>query len=130
MTKDRYGIYNVRLNGDTMNFGGLEWVVDGEIGRMVYPGTWAECTVRQYYANGWKYNDERARQKKGVKYYSLRRPVEPGSYPKTRKVLNIANFDQREYVPEIERQAWGYIEYDGELDEKSAYNYELVRERV
>ncbi len=48
-----YTIYDVKLNSRTFNFGGLEWVVDGEIGRMVYPGTWAECVVRTYYSNGW-----------------------------------------------------------------------------
>lgn len=56
MNKPR-NIYNMRLNGDTMNFGGLEWVVDGEIGRMNYPGCWAECTVRAYYRRGLSYNE-------------------------------------------------------------------------
>lgn len=49
-------IYDIHLNGDTMNFGGLEWIVDGSIGRMNYPGTWAECTVRAYYRRGLPYD--------------------------------------------------------------------------
>ena len=49
-------IWDIHLNGNTHNYGGLEWVVDGENGRKTYPGTWAECTVREYYAKGWKYN--------------------------------------------------------------------------
>lgn len=49
-------IWNVHLNCDTYNFGGMEWVVDGEDGRRVYPGTWAECIVREYYQNGWPYD--------------------------------------------------------------------------
>ena len=48
-------IWNVQMNANTFNFGGLEWVVDGEVGRMVYPGSWAECTVREYYRRGWSY---------------------------------------------------------------------------
>jgi hypothetical protein len=34
----------------------MEWVIDGDEGRQVYPGTWAECTAREYYQNGWPYN--------------------------------------------------------------------------
>ena len=49
-------IYKIWLNADTQNFGGLEWIVDGEIGRMNYPGTWAECTVRAYYRRGLSYD--------------------------------------------------------------------------
>ena len=48
--------YDVHLNGDTKNFGGLEWIVDGEYGRKNYPGTWAECTVRECYASGISFN--------------------------------------------------------------------------
>lgn len=47
-----YNIYNIKLNADTKNYHGLEWVVDGELGRRVYPGTWAECHVREVYSNG------------------------------------------------------------------------------
>jgi len=49
-------IYDIHLNSNTYNFGGLEWVVDGDMGRMVYPGTWAECTARAYYRKGCPYN--------------------------------------------------------------------------
>ena len=51
-----YTIYEIHLNGNTKNFGGLEWIVDGERGRMNYPGTWAECTVPEYYASGISFN--------------------------------------------------------------------------
>ena len=54
-----YNIYDVRLNANTHNFGGLEWVVDGERGRDTFPGTWAECTAREYYSKGWAWNHER-----------------------------------------------------------------------
>ena len=65
-----------------------------------------------------------------VRYYSIHRPLGPGAFPKTREVVNIHNFDCRRYVEAIQREAWGYIEYAGELDEKDACNYELVRERA
>lgn len=48
-----YTIWNVTRNTNTFNFGGAEWVVDGEIGRMVYPGHWDKSTVCTYYSHGW-----------------------------------------------------------------------------
>lgn len=44
------------------------------------------------------------------RYYSVARPVMPGSYPKPEKneILCIQNFDNRTYVEEISRPAWGY----------------------
>lgn len=51
-------IYDIHLNGNTHNFGGLEWVVDGSAGRMVYPGSWAECRAVEYYRRGWAHNHE------------------------------------------------------------------------
>ena len=47
-----FNVYDIHLNGDTKNFGGLEWIVDGECGRRNYPGTWAECTAREHYSKG------------------------------------------------------------------------------
>lgn len=66
---------------------------------------------------------------KPVRYFSIRRPIAPGTFPKSRPVRQIVNFDQREYVPAIEQKAWGYIDFGGELGEEEAYNYELVREK-
>lgn len=62
------------------------------------------------------------------RYYSTQRPVMPGAYPKTKnnQVANIHNFDSREYVPEIGRQAWGYIECEKPLTGRDAENYELA----
>lgn len=64
-------------------------------------------------------------------YYSTQRPVIPGNYPKPHgnKVLTIENFDKRTYCPEIEREAWGYLEYEQLLDEKDAAANELVKGR-
>lgn len=65
-----------------------------------------------------------------MKYYSILRPVAPGTFPRTAKVNEIYNFDRRQYCPEIGREAWGWIEYDVEISEKDAESYDLIRERV
>lgn len=66
---------------------------------------------------------------KPVRYFSIRRPIGPGTFPKSQPVRQIVNFDRREYVTAIEQEAWGYIDFGGELDEEEAYRYELVREQ-
>ena len=62
-----------------------------------------------------------------MKYYSIQRPITPGSYPKSpfMKVLNIVNFGFRTYCKEIGREAWGYIEYKMPLHPEDAAEYEL-----
>ena len=61
-----------------------------------------------------------------MRYYSTQRPVSPGTFPNTRRVKDVVNFDRRQFVPEINREAWGYIEYADPLTEKQAADYELV----
>ena len=63
-----------------------------------------------------------------MKYYSTQRPVSPGSYPCKNSVVEIHNFDNRTFCEEIGAEAWGYIEYNCELSEKEAAEYELVPE--
>ncbi len=59
------------------------------------------------------------------RYYSIARPVTPGSYP--RKVgIAIVNFGEAKFCEEINRNAWGYIEYTEALTDKEANEYELV----
>lgn len=62
------------------------------------------------------------------RYYSTQRPVMPGGYPKTKysEVLEIHNFDCKEYVKEIDQRAWGWIEYDRPLGHFDVINYELT----
>jgi len=59
------------------------------------------------------------------RYYSLLRPIGIGTYPKG-GVQRIHNFDFRQHVPAIGREAWGYIEYVRELSEKEIKDYELA----
>ena len=65
-----------------------------------------------------------------MKYFSVHRPVGPGTYPKfpDNKVVEVCNFDYMENVASIGRKAWGYIVYEKPIDEKSARSYELVSE--
>lgn len=60
------------------------------------------------------------------RYYSLLRPVAPGTYPKPSEAKNIVNFDERIFIDNINRYAWGYVEYEKELscDEAEAYDLE------
>lgn len=60
------------------------------------------------------------------RYYSIMRPIGPGTFPRTKYVKDVVNFDRRQFVPEINREAWGYIEYADPITEKQAADYELV----
>ena len=51
-------IYDVFMNEEASRFGGAEWIVDGEIGRMIYPGNWDKSVACAYYAHGWAYSHE------------------------------------------------------------------------
>lgn len=62
-----------------------------------------------------------------MRYYSIHRPVAPGTFPRTARVIEIRNFDYKTYCKEIGREAWGWIDYVGELAEKDAAAYELVK---
>ena len=59
------------------------------------------------------------------RYYSTQRPVAPGTFP-NENVDEIKNFDDRTAIPEINRSAWGYIDYKQPLTDKTASSYELV----
>lgn len=65
-----------------------------------------------------------------MRYYSTLRPVAPGSYPMTDKVVKIENYDDRTFIDEISHEAWGYIEYSEELPEEIAASYDLIKAGV
>ena len=60
------------------------------------------------------------------KYYSTMRPIGIGTYPTGARVTNIVNFHERKYVPEIGREAWGYIEFSHTLSKQNQISYELL----
>lgn len=67
-----------------------------------------------------------------MRYYSTQRPLGPGCYPKMdlpgfeNRVLDIHNFDERTYCPEIGCEAWGYIEYEKPVSLGDLMAWELV----
>ena len=60
------------------------------------------------------------------RYYSIMRPIGIGTYPTGARVTNIVNFHERKYVPEIGREAWGYIEFSHTLSKQNQISYELL----
>lgn len=65
-----------------------------------------------------------------VRYWSILRPISLGTYPETNKVMTIDNYDERIYVKEIGREAWGHIDYTEPLADDMAKAYNLVREET
>ena len=67
-----------------------------------------------------------------MKYYSILRPVAPGTYPKypANKPTEIVNFPDRTYVEEIDRNAWGFLEYPELLPAHDLDEYDLIPSNV
>lgn len=63
-----------------------------------------------------------------MRYYSTLRPVSIGTFPNPigNSVLEIKNFDRKMYCEDIDRKAWGYIDYSSPLSQKDIDDYELV----
>ena len=63
-----------------------------------------------------------------MRYYSTQRPILPGGFPKPvgNRALDVRNFEDKTYCEEIEREAWGYIEYEHPIHPESALDYELT----
>lgn len=60
------------------------------------------------------------------KYYILNRPVSIGTQP-SRGLINFVNYNQRTFIGEIGREAWGMLKYNRELTDSEVENYELKR---
>lgn len=67
-----------------------------------------------------------------MKYFSVHRPIGIGCYPKyirpgeENKVVEIVNFDERTYCPEVRGEAWGYIEYENPIPANDMIACELL----
>ena len=60
------------------------------------------------------------------KYYSTQRPVDIGTFPKTRSgPIEIENYDKRIPVEGGTFLAWGLLYYSAPLTEKQMNDYEL-----
>lgn len=63
-----------------------------------------------------------------MKYYSTQHPIVPGSYPELGEnhVVEICNYDSKTYCEEIDREAWGYIEFEHPLQPEDAIDFDLI----
>lgn len=61
-----------------------------------------------------------------MKYYSVTRPIMPGSYPQTAQVVEVKNFDEPTMCPELGQKVWGVIEFEKALSTEEASAYELI----
>ena len=61
-----------------------------------------------------------------MRYYSTERPIGPGTFPRqgTETITNF--FGGKIYCEEIDREAWGFIEYRQPISPKDAKDYELT----
>ena len=62
------------------------------------------------------------------RYYSIQRPVTPGSFPKKPGCV-ISNYPEKFYVSSAAVNAWGHIDYTEPLTDAEIKNYELQPER-
>lgn len=60
------------------------------------------------------------------KYYSLRRPVAPGTYPSGKNVTDILNYPTRLWVEKGRYEAWGEFVTDNALTDEQIRQYELA----
>jgi len=65
-----------------------------------------------------------------MRYYSTLRPISIGCFPHGHEVTEICNFQKREFVEKIGRNAWGFIEFADNLTEKEADQYDLIPEEL
>lgn len=65
-----------------------------------------------------------------MRYYSTLRPISIGCFPHGHEVTEICNFQKREFVEKIGKDAWGFIEFADNLTEKEANQYDLIPEEL
>ena len=61
-----------------------------------------------------------------MRAYGYNRPLSIGTYPKGYEVADIVNFDCKQWVEEVERDCFGYVEYAGDVPTGELERYELV----
>ena len=63
-----------------------------------------------------------------MRSYALHRPIGPFTWPSEHKdkVLELVNFDHLQYVPEIGRNAFGYIDWAEDVPMEDLRRYELM----
>lgn len=63
-----------------------------------------------------------------IRYYCIVRPPMLGGLPFRRSSLRFEAFDERLYIPEIDRMAWGWVVYTRELTPVEISKFGLIRE--
>ena len=63
-----------------------------------------------------------------MRYYSVRRPIGVGGYPKrwNNPAIAICNFDSKTFCEDLGKEAWGYIDYEHPLAPEDVMAYELL----
>lgn len=59
------------------------------------------------------------------RYYCIMRPPMIGGIPH-QTLWEAETFTERRYIPEIERMAWGWLEYENPLTPAEIADYELI----
>lgn len=54
-----------------------------------------------------------------MRYYSTLRPITLGTCPK-KEGMQVVNFEDRQYIESIGREAWGYVEYTEDITTEEA----------
>lgn len=62
------------------------------------------------------------------KYYCIMRPPMIGGIPNSQVLIDAMAFEERRYIPEIDRMAWGWVQYERELMLDEVTDFELIRE--
>lgn len=65
---------------------------------------------------------------KVYRYYTLCRPPMPGGIPKG--AIAVCAWGSRLFVPEINRSAWGTVDYSRQLTPEEIRDYELMPANV
>lgn len=65
-------------------------------------------------------------EKRVYRYYCRTRPPMIGGLPHASILLDCEAFEERQYIPEIDCMAWGWIEYDHPLNATDIADYELI----
>ena len=62
------------------------------------------------------------------RYWSVLRPVGPGTYPKKESnlMMGYENYEKRRFVRSIGKEAWGWLEFEKPLAPNDIDSYDLI----
>lgn len=59
------------------------------------------------------------------RYYLPHRPATPGTIPR-KDLIEVHNFEEKQFVEEAGRDVWAYADYSQELEPKVVWDYDLI----